>query len=71
MEKQIKDLKDQLRIQQDDFYNRLSLREDEIRRLQEEIQKMMQEYQDLMDTKIQLDVEIEAYRRLLEGEEAR
>jgi len=55
----------------DDFYNRLGSRDDEIRRLNEEIQKMMQDYQDLMDTKIQLDVEIEAYRRLLEGEEAR
>lgn len=71
MEKEIKELKDQLRFQQDDFYNRLGSRDDEIRRLNEEIQKMMQDYQDLMDTKIQLDVEIEAYRRLLEGEEAR
>jgi len=70
-EKEIKELKDQLRIQQDDYYNRLSSREEEIGRLQTEIQKMMQDYQDLMDTKIQLDVEIEAYRRLLEGEEAR
>ena len=32
---------------------------------------MMCDYQDLMDTKIQLDVEIEAYRKLLEGEETR
>jgi len=71
LEKEIKELKESLRNQQEDFYNRLGSRDDEIHRLNEEIQKMMKDYQDLMDTKIQLDVEIEAYRRLLEGEEAR
>jgi len=70
-ERKIKDLQDQLRSADADYYSRLHGREEEIRRLQEEIATMMQDYQDLMDTKIQLDVEIEAYRRLIEGEEMR
>ncbi len=71
MEKKIKDLEDQLRGSRDDYYNRLGGKEEEIKRLRSEIARMMSEYQDLMDTKVQLDVEIEAYRRLLEGEESR
>lgn len=70
-ERKLRDLQDQLRNQESDFYHRLHMREEEIKRLQEEIANMMQDYQDLMDTKIQLDVEIEAYRRLIEGEEMR
>lgn len=70
-EKKIKDLQDQLKTVESDFYSRLRMREDEIHRLQDEIATMMKEYQDLMDTKIQLSVEIEAYRRLIEGEEMR
>jgi hypothetical protein len=70
-EKKIKDLTDQLKASESDFYTRLRMREEEIHRLQDEIAQMMKEYQDLMDTKIQLSVEIEAYRRLLEGEESR
>ncbi len=54
-----------------DFYVQLAAKEDEIKRLLDELSNQLNEYQALMDTKVALDMEIAVFRRLLESEEDR
>ncbi|KRY65285.1 Lamin-C [Trichinella pseudospiralis] len=71
LEKKNRELEARYTRLHDEMYARLSSRDTEIRQLRDEIALMIQQYKDLMDIKVQLSVEIEAYRRLLEGEEKR
>uniref|UniRef100_A0A914HSS4 Lamin n=1 Tax=Globodera rostochiensis TaxID=31243 RepID=A0A914HSS4_GLORO len=71
LNRRVKDLEAALRRAHDDADLRIQQRDEQIAQLQKEIALMISDYQDLLDVKVQLDMELQAYQKLLEQEETR